>query len=372
MGDAVELSWSGAHAGAILSVDLAAILANYRLLCARAAPAPCAAVLKADAYGLGAVAIGAALYGQGCRHFFVAHLPEGIALRPHLPADAVIFVLHGPPPGCDDEFPRHRLIPVLNSLSQMAGWRRLARTTGVRAAAVVQVDSGMSRMGLSPAEIDAWARQPALSDGIDVRFLMSHLACADQPEHPMNQRQLERFVAARRVLPACPASLANSSGIFLPARFHFDLVRAGAALYGIAPVAGAVNPLRPAVRLQAKILQTRTIGPGEQVGYGHGYTAPTRRRIATLSIGYADGWPRQLSNQGVAAIAGQRVRQVGRISMDSVTLDISELGEDQALPGELADLIWDDQPVDAVAATAGTIGYEILTNLGPRIARQYV
>ena len=359
------------RSGAILTVDLDAIRGNYRLLRARAEPAICSAVLKSDAYGLGAVPVAGALYGEGCRHFFVAHLDEGMALRPHLAPDAAVFVLHGPPPDTEAEFTAHQLIPVLNSSSQVAGWRAHAKELGRTLAAVVQVDSGMSRMGLSPAEVDAWLADPGFLDGIELLYLMSHLACAEQHDNPMNALQLERFQALRARLPACPASLANSSGVFLGPDYQFDLVRPGAALYGIAPIAGAANPMRPVVRLQGKILQTRTIERGDHVGYSRRYTASETRQVATVSVGYADGWLRSMSNLGLAMVDGVPVPQIGAISMDSITLDVSAIASERVAPGSLVDLICAEHPVDAVATLANTIGYEVLTNLGPRFYREY-
>jgi alanine racemase len=359
------------NSGAILTVDLAAIRANYRLLRERAAPAICSAVLKSDAYGLGAPAVAAALYEEGCRHFFVAHLDEGIALRPLLAPDADIFVLHGPLPDTEVDFVEHGLIPVLNSAPQVAGWRALAVLAGRPLAAIVQVDTGMSRMGLSPAEVDEWLADDHFLDGIELRCLMSHLACADEPGHPMNARQLATFEAIRARLPACPASLANSSGIFLSPGYHFDLVRPGAALYGIAPQPGAPNPMSPVVRLQGKLIQTRTIGQGDHVGYSLRYTAGDTCRVATVAVGYADGWLRSSSNRGLAFIDGIRTPQIGTVSMDSITLDVSAVPAERLAPGTLVDLISADHPVDAVAALARTIGYEVLTNLGLRYYREY-
>ncbi|MGH8807913.1 MAG: alanine racemase [Noviherbaspirillum sp.] len=360
------------HAGAILTIDLDAVRVNYRRLRRQAGAAACAGVLKADAYGLGAARIAPALAAEGCRHFFVAHLDEGIALRPMVPEAAEIFVLHGPPPDTEPEFLRHRLIPVLNSTEQIAGWRRMARLSGRRLPAIVQVDSGMSRMGLAPAEVDAWLNDPDFLRGIELRYLMSHLACAECPEHPMNASQLLAFNELRARLPRCPASLANSSGIFLGPDFHFDLVRPGAALYGVAPVANAENPMRPVVRLQARIIQTRTIADGDAVGYGVTYRARGRRRIATIATGYADGWLRSLSNRGVALAGGVRTPIVGKVSMDTCSIDVSEVHPDLVFPGACVDLISPEQTVDDVAALAGTIGYEILTSLGSRYHRAYV
>jgi alanine racemase len=361
-----------AHAGAILTIDLDAVRNNYRDLRKRAGAAACAAVLKADAYGLGAARVATVLAADGCRHFFVAHLDEGIALRPHVPQHAEIFVLHGQPHGTDDEFVRHRLIPVLNSTVQVIAWRDAARRLNRILPAIVQIDSGMSRLGLAPAEVDAWVNDAAFLRGIDLRYLMSHLACAEKQEHPLNAMQLAAFNRARKRLPSCAASLANSSGIFLGTDFHFDLVRPGAALYGIAPVAGATNPMQPVVRLQAKVIQTRTVEAGDYVGYGATYRAGGRRRLATVSVGYADGWLRSFSNRGCALFDGMRLPIVGIVSMDTCTLDISEVEAGRIAAGSRVDLISAEQPVDAVAALAGTIGYEILTGLGARYYRDYV
>jgi alanine racemase len=361
-----------AHAGTVLTIDLGAIRDNYRLLRTKVGRAACAGVVKADAYGLGAKRIAQTLAEEGCRHFFVAHLDEGIALRPHLPPQIDIFVLHGPLPGTEPEFAHHRLIPVLNSAAQVAGWRALACRLDRMLPAVVQVDTGMSRLGLSVAEVDAACDDPEFLLGIDLRYLMSHLACAEQQDHPMNAQQLSAFNHARRRLSYCPASFANSSGIFLGGDFHFDLVRPGAALYGIAPVAGMENPMKPVVRLQAKIIQVRSIEEGDCVGYGISYRAPGTRRIATVAVGYADGWLRSFSNRGSAMVGGVRAPIVGIVSMDTCTLDVSGVDERHLQPGRYVDLISHEQPVDAVAAQAGTIAYEVMTSLGHRYYRNYV
>ena len=359
------------RSGAILTIDIDAVRANYRLLRGKAHPAACSAVVKSDAYGLGAAQVGAALYEEGCRHFFVAHLEEGISLRPHVAPDADIFVLHGPPVGADSEFTQHGLIPVLNSEAQVAGWRAHAAALDRELDAIVQVDTGMSRMGMSPQEIDGWLADPHFLDGIKVRYVMSHLACADERYHPANAQQLARFLEIRARLPQYPASLANSSGVFLSPDYHFDLVRPGAALYGIAPQAGEPNPVQSVVRLQGKIIQTRTIEAGDHVGYSCRYTATGPCVVATVSVGYADGWLRSMSNQGQGMIDGVRVPQIGAISMDSITLDVSNIDPARLAPGSLVDLISPEHPVDAVAAMAHTIGYEVLTNLGGRYFRVY-
>jgi alanine racemase len=359
------------RAGAILTIDLGAIRANYRLLRGRLGSAQCGAAVKADAYGLGAVPVSQALYQEGCRHFFVAHLEEAIVLRPHLADDAQLFVMHGSPVGYEAEFLEYRCIPVLNSAEQIAAWRQLAQQRLQRLPAIIQLDTGMSRMGLSASEVAAWLEQPGYIDGIDLMYLMSHLACAENQQDPMNQAQLQKFNALRKRLPSCRASLANSSGIFLGEEFHFDLARPGAALYGVAPVAGQPNPLQSVVRLQGKIIQTREISAGTGVGYSLTYRSTETRRIATVAVGYADGWLRSLSNRGVAEIGGRTVPMVGNVSMDTLTLDISEVDPTMLYPGALVDLLSPENTVDAVAQRAGTIGYEILTSLGLRYQRNY-
>ena len=359
------------NAGALLSIDLDAICSNWHALSARLKGAACAAVVKADAYGLGAGRVGAALYAVGCRHFFVAHLGEGIDLRPVLPTEASIYVMHGVPPGAEAECAAHGLVPVLNSGQQIAAWRAQARSLGRLLPALVQVDSGMARLGLSAAELQQLSGDPTAFDGIAVAYVMSHLACADEPDHPANAAQLASFIAARRLLPAAPATLANSSGIFLGEAFHFDLARPGAALYGVAPVPGQPNPMRPVVRLQGKVIQTRTVAAGAGVGYSFSWVAPRTSRIATVSVGYADGYLRSLSSKGSVWLGNVELPLVGRVSMDTITIDASALPEDAMGPGTLVDLLSPQHTIDDVAARAGTIGYEILTSLGHRFQRSY-
>ena len=361
-----------ARAGAVLTVDLDAITANYRLLVSRAAGAVVAGVMKADAYGLGMDRVAPALVRAGCRVFFTAHLDEGVRLRGIVPADCTIHVLHGPPPGTAADFVAHRLIPVLNDPGQVREWSALCTRLGRRLAAAVQVDSGMSRMGLSPADLAALGDPRDWLAPFDPVLLMSHLACADVPDHPMNARQRERFDAIRAAFPSIRASLANSSAVFLGAHFHYDLVRPGAALYGINPQPGRANPLRQAVSLEARIVQVRTIGAGDAVGYGARFVADGPRRIATIGVGYADGWLRALSGRGFAYVDGVRVPIAGTVSMDSITLDVTGIPDARLAAGMTVELLGPNQHVDAVATEAGTIGYEVLTRLGGRFERRYV
>lgn len=357
------------HAGALLEIDLGAIRANYRALRARLGGTAAAGVVKADAYGLGAARVAPALADEGCRTFFVAHLDEAIALRPHVPAAAALYVLNGLPAGTEAEAAARGITPVLNSLGQIDAWVAHARRREQRLPAAIQLDSGMSRMGLDAAELDALAAAPARLGFLDLRLVMSHLACAEDAAHPMNRAQLARFDAARRRLPPAPASLANSSGVFLGPDFHFDLARPGAALYGLAPVKGAANPMQPVVRLLGRIVQTREIPAGARVGYGATWTAARPSRIATVSVGYADGYRRSLSGRATALAGDTEIPLVGIVSMDSVTFDVTDAPH--ATEGGFVELVGSRHPVDALAAEGGTIGYEVLTSLGTRYARSY-
>lgn len=366
--DAVEIS--EAAAGAILTIDLGAIRENYRRLKALLGGAECAGVVKADAYGLGAVKVARALAREGCHTFFVAHVAEGIALRGALGAAASIYVLNGIPPGAETDCAAHGLVPVLNSLEQLAAWRRMATVRSERLPAAIQVDSGMSRLGMTPAEVDALAADPHALDGISVDLVMSHLACADEPDSPANALQRRNFDSLRAKLPPARASLANSSGDFLGNDYHYDLARPGVALYGVNPTPGHANPMLPVVSLAAKVIQTRDVAADIGVGYGYSFRTSDPLELATISLGYADGWHRRAA--GAAFFDGVRLPFAGRVSMDSIILDISALPPGSLKAGDLVEMIGEHQTVDDVAAFAGTIGYEVLTSLGRRFHRRYV
>ncbi|RWK50863.1 alanine racemase [Mesorhizobium sp.] len=361
---------SEAAAGAILTVDLGAIRENYRRLKVRLGDVNCAGVVKADGYGLGGAQVAAALAAEGCVIFFVAHLAEGALLRQALGARPAIYVLNGIQPGAESEAVAAGLGVVINSAGQLAAWRAAAQRAGRKLKAAVQVDSGMSRLGMAAAEVEAVAADPQAFDGIDVTLVMSHLARADEPEHPANEQQRLEFERLRRMLPPAPASLANSSGIFLGQPFHSDLARPGAALYGINPTPAQENPMLPVVRLQAKIIQTRSLERGAGVGYGHIFHVTDSLVAATISLGYADGWHRRAAS--AAWFENVRLPFLGRVSMDSIVLDISALPPGRLKAGDLVELIGPSQTVDQAAGHAGTIGYEILTSLGHRFHRRYV
>ena len=358
------------HAGGVLEIDLAGIVANWRFLSGFVAPASCGAVVKADAYGLGAAAVANALANAGCRRLFVATLDEALALRAALSDPIEIAVLNGPAPGSAAEFAAHGLVPVLNDPGQIAEWEQVAGRQGPLPA-MLHVDTGMARLGLSLREFERLAEDVRNSGAISWRAVISHLACADEPHHPQNAHQRERFVAARRLVGGMPASLAASSGIFLGGAFHFDFVRPGAALYGINPQGGVPNPMRQVVRLNARILQIREVDGGQPVGYGAAHVMAAAGRLATVAVGYADGWLRSLSHRGWGRIGGVCVPLLGRVSMDLAVFDVSAVDPAAARPGGFIELLGEEYGVDAAAADAGTIGYEILTALGRRYHRVY-
>lgn len=362
-----SISPDEASAGATLRIDLGAIRENYRRLKAMLPQATCSAVVKADGYGLGATEIASALLDEGCEHFFVAHASEGLSLRNGIGRGPKIYVMNGIFPGAENESAEAGLIAVANSADQLHAWRKAARRLGRTLPVAVQVDTGMSRLGMAPTEVDRLERGDF--DGLEPVLAMSHLACADEPKNPANQMQRQVFEVLRRKLPLMPASLANSSGTFLGEEYQYDLVRPGVALYGVNPVPGRPNPMRQVVSLEAKVIQTRELEAGIGVGYGHAFRTAAASRTATIALGYADGWPR---HAGTAAWFGDvRLPFAGRVSMDLIVLDISALPAVQLKPGDTVELIGLHQCVDELAEIAGTIGYEILTGLGSRFWRVY-
>lgn len=349
------------HHNATLTIDLSTLVENYRALRARHAKNHISAVVKANAYGLGVRAVSKALWNEGCRTFFVATLEEAIELRGILPA-AAIGVFSGIFAGQERDFQQHQLRPVLNDLGMIERWVVKAR----QSAKIVHVDTGMTRLGLSESDLRNIA--PTLEKFSPM--LMSHLACANEPLHAKNVEQLMRFEAALALVPGAKATFANSSGLYLPASFHFDMGRPGCALYGINPTDGP-NPMKQVARLCAPILQIRELDRDETVGYGATYEARKGDRFAIVGFGYADGYSRGFSNCGFAYIGEHKVPIAGRVSMDMVALDISKLQDGQINATMRAEFINDAQPVDDIAAAAGTIGYEIFTRIGARVERVY-
>ena len=365
---------AAAEAGGILTVDLAAIEENWRSLGRRVMPSECAAVVKADAYGLGLEQVGRRLGRAGCRTFFVADLAEARHLRAAVP-DAAIYVLNGLLPHTAPAFVATNAKPVIGSLVELAEWDTFCKAKDWHGGAALHVDTGMNRLGISVD--DAVALAPRIrAENHGITLLMSHLACAQQSENALNGKQIALFREVRLLYRGIPSSLANSSGIFLGQTAHCDTVRPGVALYGVNPTPGKRNPMRPVVELQVHVLQIRTVRKGETVGYDAAWTAPRATRIAVIAAGYADGLLRSASGTDEvpganAIIAGKRCPFAGRISMDLTGIDVGALPEKAVRRGDLVTLLGDEIDVDDLADKSATIGYEILTSLGRRYRRVY-
>ncbi len=366
-----------ASATGILRVDLGRIAENWKALAALVAPAHCAAVVKADAYGLGASRVIPALAAAGCRTFFVATLAEAVAARALAPA-AAILVLDGLVSGSAPDMLESGAIPVLSSLPEVEAWAALSERRGRRNPCALHVDTGLNRLGLSARDVHALAGDMHALGSLDVRLVMSHLACADDPASPKNAQQREVFDRLLPMLPSVPASLAASDGLMLGAAFHYDLVRPGYALYGGQAFGGGRTPVEAVVELHVKVLQVRDVAPGQTVGYAASWSPTRASRIAVIAAGYADGLFRHLSRgsdatepSGAVAIRGKIAPIVGRVSMDLVTVDVTDI-DGGVEPGELVEVIGPSLPIEALGAAAETIGYEVLTSLGRRFHRVYV
>ncbi|WP_029583677.1 alanine racemase, partial [Bradyrhizobium sp. URHD0069] len=363
-----------ATATGVLTVDLDAIVANWRKLEKTAVPAECAGVIKADAYGCGVGPVARALAAAGCKTFFVATLDEARAARAAVPS-APIYVLDGFFQNCGDAFAEIDARPVIGDLNELAEWDVFCRRSGWKGAAAIHIDTGMNRLGLTVAE--AQGIVPRINAGDHgIALVMSHLACAEHLNHPLNAKQLATFREIASLFSGVPASLSNSSGIFLGPQFQFDMVRPGAALYGINPTPEADNPMQPVVDLKARIVQMRNIDRGETVGYGGTWTARRPTRLAIVSAGYADGYFRAGgSNDGTRSaevvVAGKRCPIAGRVSMDLMAVNVTDLPNHAARRGHMVTLIGEGITVDELAHHFGTIAYEVLTSLGPRYARLY-
>jgi alanine racemase len=361
------MSTERAHAAsrpATVRIDLDALARNFRMLRERAKPGECAAVVKADAYGLGVERVAGRLLREGCRRFFVATLAEAQQLRALAP-DVEIGVFEGALASSTGALAAIEARPVLNTLEQLERWAGKGR-------ALLHLDTGMNRLGLRAADVAALARRRELLDALSLDFVVTHLACADEPEHPMNAEQLARFAEMRAIVPHVRTSIGNSAGTLLDAAHRGDLARPGIALYGGNPFSDRPNPMEAVVTLTAPILQLHEVGEPEPVGYGATYVASPPARLAIVGIGYADGYPRNLGNTGMAAVQGTRVPVVGRVSMDLISIDVTGVPREAVEVGGDVELIGLSVGVDDVAAAAGTISYEILTGLGRRLAREYV
>ena len=368
---------NSAEPPSLLEVHLDRINRNYLALQKKLTRGTdCAAVVKADAYGLGAAVIAPELYKANCRHFYTAYASEALVVRAALAGletvqPAQIYTFHGDHGVAPAELLHNNIVPVLNGFGDIERWSALAKETGKKLPAVLHIDTGMNRLGLSAAEVTRLKSNTDALKPLDVRYVMSHLACADIAEHPKNKEQLDRFkqLTAELGLP-CRLSFANSSGIFLGNEYHFDQARPGCSIYGINPQTGHENPMQGVITLKARILQTRDVAAGETVGYGAEQCLPSLTKLATISAGYADGILRSTAENGMVYIGGQKCPLVGRVSMDAITVDVTAVTS-QPHTGDWVEIIGTHQTADDVAAQAGTIGYEVLTSLGKRYKRIY-
>jgi alanine racemase len=362
------------ESGGILTVDLSAIVANWRALSRRAMPAECSAVIKANGYGCGIEQVAQALARAGCKTFFVADLSEARRVRAVV-HDVTIYVLGTLIPNTAPAFAEIAARPVIGSLVEMAEWDAFTAQSGWRGGFALHVDTGMNRLGLTAGEAAAAASR-IRSENHGITLLMSHLACAEETDNTLNERQIALFREVRLLYRGVPASLANSSGVFLGSSAHCDMVRPGVALYGVNPTPGRTNPMRAVIDLRARILQVRNVQRNETVGYNAGWTAKRATRVAVVGLGYADGYLRSAGASdaapgGQAIVSGRLCPFAGRVSMDLITIDITDLPENAARRGDLVTLIGDEISVDDVAAAGHTIGYEVLTGLGHRYHRAY-
>jgi alanine racemase len=359
-----------------LTIDLSALAANYHYLSAQVAPAEAAVTIKADAYGLGMAECAPVFWAAGPRSFFVALASEGVALRAFLPK-ANIYVLHGATATNAAILRDQLIVPVLGSPEMIALWREL----GHGAPCALHVDTGMNRLGLTLDEAKVLAAEGLR--GLNAVLLMTHFACADDPDHPKNTSQIESFNAAKALFPQLKTSLQNSAGAFLGARARSDVARLGIALYGGEAVNDDANPMRPVVTAEAQVMMVRHAKAGETVSYGATETLTRDTRLAVCSVGYADGYHRAISGTGVALrqtgrpaghafIAGHKVPVLGRVTMDQTMFDVTDIPEDKIKAGDYVELFGKNIPLDDAARAAGTIGYELLTSLGQRYHRIYL
>ncbi len=368
-----------ARAGATIAIDLKALQRNYRLMARTASPVRCGASLKANAYGIGLAQAAQALFAVGCRTFFVAFPDEGEAARTALVPEketATVYVLGGLLAGEARFYETHRLQPVLSGPDELLEWTSYCRSRGRRLPGAIHIETGMNRLAFTEAQLREIVAGESPFQHLELSLVVSHLARGEEPEHEFNDRQRRRFDALRALLPEVPASLANSAGNFLGEAFRYDLVRSGIALYGGNPVPGRPNPCTPVVHFLARVLQLRDIATGESVGYGGSWVATRPSRIAVLGAGYGDGYPRSLASAPGQTPARVRIGEffaplVGRVSMDMITVDVTDLPEGAAGRGAVAELIGAHVTVDEIALKAGTNSFEVLTRLGRRCPRLY-
>ena len=355
-----------------LEINIDSIIHNYQLINNKVGNTECAAVLKADAYGMGASVVAKALDKVGCSTFFVATIDEGIELRACFSKNEnQIAVLSGLLEGSEDIFYSNKLTPVLNDTEQIKKWAIYNKQKKISAPGILHIDTGMNRLGLTINELYDIIKNPTELKELHVECIMSHLACGDQPRDIMNEKQLSVFLNAKKEFPNVKASLANSAGVFLGQSYHLDMVRPGIALYGSGSGSILSKPLKQVIKLYSRILQIRTLSTGASVGYGASYRVSEATRVATVGLGYADGYLRSLSNCSWVFFNGLRLPVIGRISMDYITIDITQIASEKIKTGDFIEIIGDKFTLDDLATVANTVPHELLTRLGTRHHRIY-
>ena len=356
-----------------LEINIDSIIHNYQLINNKVGNTECAAVLKADAYGMVASVVAKALDKVGCSTFFVATIDEGIELRACFSKNEnQIAVLSGLLEGSEDIFYSNKLTPVLNDTEQIKKWAVYNKQKKISAPSILHIDTGMNRLGLTINELYDIIKNPTELKELHVEWIMSHLACGDQPRDIMNEKQLSVFLNAKKEFPNVKASLANSAGVFLGQSYHLDMVRPGIALYGSGSGSIPSKPLKQVIKLYSRILQIRTLSTGASVGYGASYRVSEATRVATVGLGYADGYLRSLSNCSWVFFNGLRLPVIGRISMDYITIDITQIASEKIKTGDFIEIIGDKFTLDDLATVANTVPHELLTRLGTRHHRIYI
>ncbi|WP_455476792.1 alanine racemase [Bartonella sp. B41] len=357
---------------AIATIDVSAIVYNYKTLARHVFPTECSAVVKANAYGLGIDKIAPALYQAGCRTFFVAQIGEALQLKNMLPSSATLALLNGIPQAAEEFVAQSGIVPVLNSWNAIKSWEKLCQKSNKKFPAIVHIDTSMNRLGLDKKELQQLIKQPSIFKKAEIKYIISHLANGDNATHSSNSAQLDTLKTILTQLPVCKASLANSGGIFLGQDFYFDLVRPGIALYGIDPHGKNQTPLKPVLKLEAQIIQSRHVDAEIPVGYGGSFITRKPSTLITISVGYADGLLRSLSNKGSVYFNGQKLPIVGRISMDTIIADATNLTCKKPKRDDWIELIGTHQTIEKISADANTIPHEILVSLGSRCKRVYI
>ncbi|ENN91297.1 alanine racemase [Bartonella bovis] len=357
---------------AVAIIDISAIVANYTALAQHVAPTECSAVVKANAYGIGVEKVAPALYQAGCRTFFVAQIKEALQLKAILPPNVTLALLSGLPPTSEEFVAQAGIVPVLNSWHEIENWQMLCQEKSTRFPAIVQIDTNMNRLGLDQKELQQLIKHPTLFEIADIKYIISHLANGDDCTHSSNYTQLTTIKKILAQLPACKVSLANSGGIFLGPDFYFDLVRPGIALYGINSHGKHTIPIKPVLKLKAQVIQSRCVEEGTPIGYGGSFITHRPSILTTISIGYADGWLRNLSNKGSVYFKGYKLPIVGRISMDSIIVDATNIEHDKPKRGDWVELIGEHQKIEDISIDANTVPHEILSSLGARCKRIYI